>query len=49
MRKDRAIIVRIDSRIITSPLLRVDDLLSSKSIWLGAEMARTEMDDEIEG
>ena len=48
MGKDRVIIVRIDSCIITSPLLRVDVPLSSKSIWFCAEAARTETDDKIE-
>ena len=49
LRENRSEVVRIDCRIITSPLFRVDIPLSSKSVWLSAEATRVETDDEIKG
>ena len=41
-------VVRVDCGIASIPLFRIDNPLSSKSIWFGAEMTRTEPNDKVE-
>ena len=40
-------VVRVNYGIASISLFRIDILLSSKNIWFGAKMARTECDDKI--
>ena len=41
-------VVRVDYSITSIPLFRIDVLLSSKSIWFGAETTRVEPNDKVE-
>jgi len=48
LNEDRFEVVRIDCGIASIPLFRIGIPLSSKSIWFGAKMTRTEPDDKVE-
>ena len=41
-------VVGVDCSIASIPLFRIDILLFNKSIWFGAKMTRTELNDKIE-
>ena len=43
-----SVVLRIDSGIVAIPLFKIDVPSSSKSVRLGSEFSRTEMDDEVE-
>ena len=45
--EDRLEVVRVDYSIASILPFRIDILLSSKSIWFGAEMTKTKPDDKI--
>ena len=42
------VVLRIDSGIVAIPLFKIDVPLSSKSIRLGSEFSRMEMDNQVE-
>ena len=44
----RSVVLRIDSGIVAISLFKIDVPSSSKSIGLGSEFSRTEMDDQVE-
>jgi len=41
-------VVRVNCGIASIPLFRIDVPSSSKSIWFGAKITRTEPDDKVE-
>ena len=43
-----SVVLRIDSGIVAIPLFKIDIPSSSKSIRLGSEFSRMEMDDKVE-
>ena len=47
MSEDGFEVVRVDCSVASIPPFRIDVLPSSKSIWFGAEMTRTEPDDKV--
>ena len=46
--EDRFEVVRVDCGIANIPPFRIDVLLSSESIWFGAETTRVEPDNKVE-
>ena len=48
MSEDGLEVVKVDCGVASIPPFRIDILLSSESIWFGAEMTRAESDDKVE-